>query len=119
MPTKPPSPCSVPSCPARAVSGGRCAAHQRQREQVYERQRGTATQRGYDARWERESKAFLEEHPYCVDCLAEGRYVLATEVHHTVPHKGNMVLFWDKSKWAGCCKSHHSAHTMQMINASR
>lgn len=115
MPVKPASPCSQPGCPARAVTHGRCQAHQRQREQA----RGSAAARGYDARWRRESKAYLAEHPYCVDCLAEGRYVLATEVHHTTPHKGNQAVFWDKSKWAGCCKRHHSRHTMEMLNASR
>ncbi len=64
MPRKPRPPCSVPGCP-ELTTGGRCPAHQREAEQ----QRGTAAERGYDARrWARIRRAYLYAHPWCVLC---------------------------------------------------
>ena len=43
--------------------------------------------------------------------MKEGRYVLATDVDHIVPHRGDPVLFWDQSNWQALCHSHHSIKT--------
>jgi 5-methylcytosine-specific restriction protein A len=68
-PTAPRRPCAgSPTCP-NTVTGkhSRCPAHRRQAEQA----RGTPTERGYDSRWARYSKAWLARHPLCGQ-LADG-----------------------------------------------
>ena len=70
----------------------------------------------------------LVKHPYCVYCLRDAgippsddtvvvglacmnkgmRLPMATVVDHSVPHRGDMVLFWDSSLWQSLCATHHS-----------
>jgi 5-methylcytosine-specific restriction protein A len=78
----------------------------------YDRFRGSSTQRGYNYAWQQARSRFLADKPLCVDCRAEGRYGVATEVDHIIPHRGNQKLFWDSERnWQGLCKTHHSAKT--------
>jgi 5-methylcytosine-specific restriction enzyme A len=73
----------------------------------YDRARGSAAERGYGSRWAKAAKGWLRAHPLCVGCLARGRPVAAVLVDHVVPHRGDMVLFWDSSKWQSLCKWDH------------
>src|SRR5690606_5357679 len=59
--------------------------------------RPSARARGYDSKWQRESKAFLArpENRHC----ACGCGQLADMVDHRIAHKGDMRLFWDRSNW--------------------
>ena len=59
----------------------------------------TSTKRGYDGRWRKARKLFLEAHPLCAECLKNGRYVKATIVDHITPHRGDQKLFWDQTNW--------------------
>ncbi len=52
--------CSAPHCTA-LVPSGRCAKHQKAKQQDYDDRRGTAHQRGYTARWARHRQHFLDE----------------------------------------------------------
>lgn len=106
MTTAPPKPCPRPGCSAR-TTGGPCPEHQRE----YERGRGSAAKRLYDARWRRESRAFLAANPFCVDCEAEGRTTLAKETDHEIPHRGDPEIFWDRTNWRPRCKTCHSRKT--------
>jgi 5-methylcytosine-specific restriction enzyme A len=74
---------------------------------VREVQRGTARERGYDARWDRASVAFRWAHPLCVGCLALGRVVPADVTDHIEPHRGNKTLFWNRANWQAACSWHH------------
>jgi 5-methylcytosine-specific restriction protein A len=76
-----------------------------------DRERPSASARGYGARWRRARLAFLARHPLCATCQAEGRLVPATDVDHVVPHRGDQRLFWDESNWQGLCKPCHDAKT--------
>ena len=77
MPVKPLSPCSVSGCPARAVRGGRCEAHQRPAWQGVRDERPTAPERGYGSAWQRLRWQLLQEQPECVVCGER-----AAVVHH-------------------------------------
>lgn len=66
-----------------------------------------ATARGYTYRWERERLRFLEEHPLCGYCERDGRVTAATVLDHIEPHRGDMVLFWQRSNWQPLCKPCH------------
>lgn len=99
--------CLHPNCSVR-VPRGRCPAHSRVKEQ----ERGSAYQRGYDnTRWAKARKAFLAEHPLCIDCMERGRVEPATVVDHEIPHKGDPLLFWDVSNWSPRCKPDHDRKT--------
>jgi 5-methylcytosine-specific restriction enzyme A len=106
LPTASPHPCGSPGCPALVPRGKpRCDEH----SLVYERRRGSAHERGYDARWRAYRLRYLREHPLCVLCAAEGRTEAATVVDHIRAHKGDQGLFWQPSNHRASCKAHHDA----------
>jgi len=53
----------------------------------------------------------LYRQPLCEDCLAAGRTTAATQVHHKVPHQGNLTLFLDADNLMSLCASCHSIRT--------
>jgi 5-methylcytosine-specific restriction protein A len=63
MPQKPRSPCNATGCP----NLNPCPIHGRRLEQAYDQRRGTAAQRGDDARHRRWRELVLAAHPVCVD----------------------------------------------------
>ena len=60
------------------------------------------------SRWRRARVAFLAEHPVCKLCLNVGKVTPATVVDHVTPHRGDTVLFWDKSNWQALCEPCHN-----------
>lgn len=109
-PQKAKRPCLVNSCKEYATNQGYCDNHQ-DKIKKKDRERGTAHQRGYDAQWAKARDAFLDEHPLCIECH-KTRYINpATVVDHIIPHKGDKVLFWDKSNWQPLCETHHNIKT--------
>lgn len=112
MPTAAKHPCLTPRCPALIPRGKtRCAACEREAELRDRTRRGSAHERGYDARWQKYRLAFLAAHPICVLCEAEGRVEPATVVDHERAHKGDQQLFWDPNNHRPVCKPHHDART--------
>ena len=73
-------PCYHPGCHAEAVNGSYCALHGPPPDN-----RAPASQRGYDREWRAIRDTILADYPYCVECAAQGRETLATEVHHVRP----------------------------------
>jgi len=58
----------------------------------------------------------LKQHPYCVECIAEGRPMVecmpvSPHVDHIEPHKGDWQKFTDMSNLQTLCHSHHSIKT--------
>ncbi len=113
MPYKPGHTCAMPGCPGIAKPGKQyCDAHASHEpvHEVYDPSR-SATSRGYNSRWERARKTYLKMHPLCVQCEKEGKYVMATDVDHIIPHRGDQKLFWDTDNWQALCHSCHSKKT--------
>lgn len=77
--------------------------------------RPTATQRGYDHRWRKESRLFLARNPWCVN-LGDGCTLVATLVDHIIPHKGDMLLFWRVDNWQPLCDHCHNVHKARAEN---
>ena len=71
-----------------------------------------AAKRGYNRRWQKVRKSYLEAHPLCVQCAKQGKYVRATVVDHIIPHRGDQKLFWDQNNWQSLCKSCHDKKTL-------
>lgn len=69
----------------------------------------TATPRLYNWRWRRLREQYLRINPLCRICWEGGRRIKATVVDHIIPHRGNMVMFWDEDNWQPLCKAHHDA----------
>jgi 5-methylcytosine-specific restriction enzyme A len=93
MPMKAPRICS---CGAIVFHGVMCAC-QAKRKAEADLNRPSASARGYDGKWQRESKAFLAlpENRLCA-CKC-GR--IANMVDHVVPHRGDKRLFWARTNW--------------------
>ena len=108
MPKRPKRPCRYPGCPNLCESGTYCPEHSAGSP---DRLRGSAAERGYDAKWRRARKLFLQRHPLCANCLSQGIVTPATVVDHIVPHRGDRALFWDENNWQPLCKSCHDRKT--------
>lgn len=80
------------------------------RPATYERdkRRGTAHERGYDSRWQRTSRGYLDKHPLCVASKANGIIRAATLVDHIIPHRGDKKLFWDPTNWQALSDEAHN-----------
>ena len=106
MPHSPLRPCTYPGCNT-LVSGGRCDLHS---TKVVERD--PQTKKLYNSRqWNALRAGQLAREPWCADCLAEGRHVMANEVDHIKPHNGDTSLFLDANNLQSLCKPHHSRKT--------
>lgn len=87
MPMKPKRPCRMTGCKKYAVEGNcYCSEHKRQMERWYEHyQRGYKTSARYDKEWRLARDRYIEAHPLCEMCLAEGFAKTAELVHHKIP----------------------------------
>ena len=105
MPVAAPRVCGL--CGGVHRSGERCPKaieRDRERKARHDEQRPSARERGYDTKWDKARAAYLAKHPKCVKCGAP-----ATVVDHVIPHKGDMRLFWDRSRWQPLCTHCHSS----------
>lgn len=99
-------------CEAHKAQGEKREAEAKARRETLRKQRcGSASERGYSYRWQKASKAFLREHPLCVECERNGIAKAATCVDHIIPHRGDRRLFWDVSNWQPLCQECHSRKT--------
>jgi 5-methylcytosine-specific restriction protein A len=72
-----------------------------------------STQRGYNYKWQKARESYFAKHPLCVECEKEGEVVIATDLDHIIPHRGDKDVFWDRTNWQGLCHEHHSAKTQR------
>ncbi|SDH73293.1 5-methylcytosine-specific restriction enzyme A [Aneurinibacillus thermoaerophilus] len=80
--------CSFPMCP-NTTTDRYCEEHRKKARRLYDKDRGSASQRGYDARWRKARQMYLVRNPLCRECQKEGKTVAADVVDHIAPHKGN------------------------------
>lgn len=76
-------------------------------------------QRGYNAKWDRESLAFRQENPFCRFCEMLGRDELGAVVDHIVPPRNaageiDQKLFWSRKNWQVLCAHHHDVTKQKM-----
>ena len=81
MPYKPMVPCRHPGCPNLVPAGQKyCEEHQA----LHLEENRSAAARGYNSRWRRENKKFLQPHPLCQERLKRG---VATPANGCGPHR--------------------------------
>lgn len=106
MPWKIAGPCHQSGCPERAIRGGYCQAHQRQRPaRQVDQDRPSAAARGYDARWRAFRRGYLQRFPECVICNR-----MATEIDHIIPIRRGGALY-DECNLQAMCHECHSRKT--------
>lgn len=100
-------PCAKQPCTA-LVESGRCPAHRGVADQV----RGTSSERGYDAVWQRFRSWYLARHPLCMDCEAAGLLTVAAfEVHHVKKLADHPELRLVEENCMGLCSPCHAVRT--------
>lgn len=113
MPYAPMKPCSAPGC-GKLTHDRYCDQHAvaaKEEKRETERQRGSASARGYGRPWQKYRAGFIRNNPLCCVCEAEGRVEPTTDVDHIKPHRGDQKLFWDKNNHQGLCHPCHSRKT--------
>lgn len=113
MPSKMSKPCAKVGCP-NLTKERYCDQHKqdaKQETQRYDKERGTAHQRGYTSRWQKYRITYLVRNPLCAECLKVDKVVPATVVDHIKPHKGDHKLFWDPKNQQSLCKPCHDRKT--------
>lgn len=82
MPYKAKKPCAYPGCP-KLTDRRYCEEHEKNASRHYERYgRDPEHDQNYGAAWRKIRSAFLEDHPLCEICEADGKLTPATLVHH-------------------------------------
>src|SRR5574343_544961 len=99
--------CLQPGCSRVRVRDGRCAAHL----QAHNARRGTTTERGYGADWQKLRAIVLASEPLCRHCNAQGRTTAATQVDHIVPIERAPQLRLVRSNLQPLCDDCHGAKT--------
>jgi 5-methylcytosine-specific restriction protein A len=111
MPVKLLRPCNQPGCP-ELTGDGYCPEHKKAKAQKYDKDRGSASERGYNSRWAAYSRLYRKKNPLCVECLKEDRITGSQHVDHIIAVKGkDDPLFWDPKNHQALCQPHHSSKT--------
>ena len=105
--------CARPGCTELIERGNYCDRHKRHRFDLRAIEQKSSSARGYDRRWEKYSREYLIQHPWCAECLRRGEHTPAEVVDHIIPHKGDRALFWAVENHQPLCVKCHTRKTLQ------
>lgn len=116
MPRKAKRPCRLRGCPRLTdLPSGYCTEHEKLQAQHYDKYfRPPEHNKRYGYKWRKLRARFLNAHPLCEQCRLQGRYTMATEVHHIKPLAEGGTN--DLSNLMALCKSCHSRITLSTEN---
>lgn len=106
--------CKEPGCVEYAVRGSSfCSRHAQAHAREYRstKYRKDAARLYRSGQWLALRRQQLTMHPFCVECLKAGKYTMASEVDHIIPHRNDERLFFDPSNLQSLCHSCHSIKT--------
>ncbi len=114
MNRKPNRACRELGCVGYAVNrspycGRHAAAHARVFRSAEHRKEAARLYR--TGQWQVLRRQLLTQQPFCTECMKAGKYTLANEVDHIVPHRNNERLFYDPSNLQPLCRPCHSTKT--------
>lgn len=107
-------PCPGPHCGKLITSGKYCASCQSKKEKAIDRERGSASERGYDATWAHYAKQWLQRFPWCGQrldgalylehsrCVQRAQRTRATVTDHIVPIRKGGKRFDPKNMQSLC-----------------
>lgn len=117
MPARLKRPCARIGCNQLVTPPERfCEVHKANAQasaQAHDKERGTASERGYDVTWQRERLAYLREHPVaeCERCMeldlagqCEGVLLPSKDVHHIDGDRRNR-------EWTNLIAMGHACHS--------
>lgn len=97
----------------------------------------TSAQRGYGYQWQKARAEYLKANPFCVFCLRDAGITVtepaevivactakgivipyASVVDHSVAHRGDKTIFWDRSNWQSLCVPCHSSEAQKRDRAA-
>lgn len=105
MPPRIKKPCRKAGCP-ELTHARYCDEHRAEEAGRYDRQRGSASARGYDRRWRKLAARILRRDPVC---RAEGCNQASAEVDHITPRRRGGTD--DPSNLQGLCNPCHNRKT--------
>ncbi|WDI31604.1 hypothetical protein PUV54_00150 [Hyphococcus flavus] len=79
----------------------------REAQERHDAERGSAHERGYDARWAKASKEHGQREPLCQYSKLDGVVAARELTDHLYPHCGNRELFWMRDYWVSSTKAMH------------
>lgn len=106
MPRKPKHPCGYPGC-AALTEKRYCLEHEKFTSRQYEKYgRDPKTRSRYGRAWHRIRQSYVKEHPFCEECMKNGKLVPVDQVHHKKPlAEGGSH---DRSNLISLCASCHA-----------
>lgn len=104
-----PQPCKRPRCPNPAAPGKSFCEEHDQGEPA-DRWRGSAKERGYDAKWRKVRDLKLARDPFCERCEEEGKATEAKMVHHIVPLDEGGARLDERNLRSLCWSCHTKTH---------
>jgi len=106
MPRKPKRPCRMNGCASSAGDGEiYCPEHKPESERFYNRYQRPTDKNMYGRAWKRIRDRKIREFPMCEECLKQGIYHLAEEVHHRTPLSEGGTH--ERSNLVSLCRSCH------------
>lgn len=118
MPRKAKHPCRYRGCPRLTDStSGYCEKHEKLQVRAYDKARAPIHNQRYGSKWRKLRKRFLDANPLCEQCRQQGKYTIATEVHHILPLSAGGTH--DERNLMPLCKSCHSRITLTTENIQR
>lgn len=97
--------CAYPGCGVKVTGKSYCTKHDP--DNRYDLHRGSASERGYDRRWEKVRDSYRASHPICERCYAYDRATSENLVHHITPLPEGDRLSFDNLM--SLCKNCHRA----------
>jgi 5-methylcytosine-specific restriction endonuclease McrA len=86
---------------------------------TYDARRGSARDRGYDSRWDAASRGHRVRDPLCRYCALVGEVKAADLTAHLYPHRGDRVLFWNRTYWVSSCNDCHNGFKQRVERRGR
>ena len=104
MPKKPCAKCGLNDVRVGTTYCPQCEEKLKQKQKEYDKQRGSAASRGYDARWQKIRQLKLLRDPLCERCLPQA--VQAVLVHHKDGNPRNN----NRDNLESLCNTCHEKH---------
>lgn len=107
----------MPSMPPTFRPAGNLSRHEANK--TYDARRGSARDRGYDSRWDAASRGHRVHDPLCRYCALVGEVKAADLTDHLYPHRGDRVLFWNRTYWVSSCNDCHNGFKQRVERRGR
>lgn len=110
-------PCGKPGCIVLVEGDKYCAKH----KPLDPPRRESATWHWmyHTKGWKTLRAGQLLAEPFCRECAKKEYRIIATEVDHVAPHKGDPARFYDRGNLQSLCHRCHSRKTMIELNVAR